>query len=343
VTFLDGSTSLGSANLSNGVATLKATMLAVGAHTITAQYSGDSNFHSSTSAVLNQLVNLASDSTALGSSVNPAAAGQSVTLSATISATTSGVTGVPTGNVTFYDGTTALGTVAVTSGVAHLATSSLTVGTHSITAKYAGDANFATSTSSAVSQAVVAPDFSLGAKTNQVTVTAGQNAQYTLSVTPTYGYSAAITFSCPASLPSKVGCSFNPTSVSSTNGTYATTSLTLTTTAATTASLVAPSRPNSKPMEPTLLASLGGFGLFGLVFVGASSKRNRRHMAILGIILLISMLALVGCGGSSSSNNNNNGGGTPGTPAGSYTISVTATGTGAGAPTHTMNVTLIVQ
>lgn len=344
VTFLDGSTSLGTANLSSGAATLKATALAVGEHTITAQYSGDSNFHSSTSAVLNQLVNLASDSTALGSSVNPAAAGQSVTLSATVSATTGGVTGVPTGNVTFYDGTTALGSVAVTSGVAHLATSSLTVGTHSITAKYAGDANFGTSTSSAVSQAVVAPDFSLGVKTNNsVTVTAGQNAEYTLSVTPTYGYSAAITFSCPASLPSKVGCSFNPTSVTSTNGTYASTTLTLTTTAATTASLVAPVRPNSKPMEPTLLASLGGFGFFGLVFVGASSKRNRRHMAILGIILLITMLALVGCGGSSSSNNNNNGGGTPGTPAGSYTITVTGTGTGTSAPTHTMNLTLIVQ
>jgi hypothetical protein len=349
VTFLDGSTSLGVATLNNGVATMNATALAVGPHNLTSQYSGDANFQASTSTTLSQLVILATDATSIGSSLNPAGAGQSVTLSATVSPSLSGLTASPTGNVTFSDGGTVLGTVAVAGGVAHFVTSSLSVGTHSITAQYAGDTNFAASTSSTLSQQVVAPDFTLGANTLTATVNPGVSAEYTISVTPSYGYNAIINFSCPASLPSKVTCSFSPAALSASSGSYSTTTLTLTTTAASTASLTPPVLPNSKPMDPTLWASLGGFGLFGLVFVGAGSKRNRRHMAILGVVLLITMIALVGCGGGSSGSSNNTNPGnpgnpsTPGTPAGQYSITITATGAGSGAPSHTMNVTLNVQ
>jgi hypothetical protein len=95
-------------------------------------------------------------------------------------------------------------------------------------------------------------------------------------------------------------------------------------------------------MQPTLLASLSGFGLVGMVFVGAANKRNRRHMMVLAMILVVMMICMVGCGGGgSSSSNNNNNSGTPGTPAGSYSLTVTATGNGA--PAQTMGVTLVVQ
>lgn len=57
VTFLDGTTRLGSAPLgANGVATLSLSSLAPGANSITAAYSGDTNFAPSTSPALNQLV-----------------------------------------------------------------------------------------------------------------------------------------------------------------------------------------------------------------------------------------------------------------------------------------------
>ena len=77
-----------------------------------------------------------------------------MTFTATVTAASPG-SGTPTGSVTFYDGTTILGTGSLRgSGTATFTTSSLAVGTHAITAVYGGDANFTTSTSSAVNQGV---------------------------------------------------------------------------------------------------------------------------------------------------------------------------------------------
>ncbi len=338
VSFLDGSTTLGTATLTGGVAAFTATTLAVGTHSITAQYSGDSNFHSTTSVLMIQTVNLASDSTALASSLNPAGAGQSVILTAALSASSSGVTGVPTGTVSFYDGANLLGAATLAKGVAQLSYSNLSVGTHTILAQYSGDANFAASSSTAINESVVAPDFSLAAKDSTDTVNPGSNAEYTFNVTPTYGYSGTISLSCPASLPSKVSCSFSPASLAPSGGAYPSATLTLSTTAAT-ASMVMPVRPNSNPAAPTLLAGLSGLGMFGLVVTGMG--RKRRMAVILGLLILAMTFTMLACGGSSNSSTNNTG--TPGTPAGSYTVTVTASGTGSTAPTHTMNVTLIVQ
>lgn len=61
----------------------------------------------------------------------------------------SGSTGTPTGTVTFRDGTTVLGTAALNAGVATLTVATLSVGTHSVSASYAGDANFNAGGSSA--------------------------------------------------------------------------------------------------------------------------------------------------------------------------------------------------
>jgi Bacterial Ig-like domain (group 3)/FG-GAP-like repeat len=75
------------------------------------------------------------------SSLNPSKAGQSVTFTTTVRQSVPG-TGVPTGAVTFKDGSTVLGTVSLSSGVAMLTTSGLSVGSHQIVAAYSGDANF---------------------------------------------------------------------------------------------------------------------------------------------------------------------------------------------------------
>jgi poly(hydroxyalkanoate) depolymerase family esterase len=146
VTFSNGSTKLGTATLSGGAAGFMTTKLAVGAASITAVYNGSSSFTNSTSNALNQTVNQASTSTALASTPNPSNSGQSVTFTATVTPQFSGST--VTGTVTFYDGTKALKTAIVTAGAAKLTTSTLTSGSHSITATYNGSTDFTGSTAS---------------------------------------------------------------------------------------------------------------------------------------------------------------------------------------------------
>jgi N-acetylneuraminic acid mutarotase len=178
VQFLDGATSLGTATIANGKAALAISTLAVGAHSITAVYSGDANDLTSTSAALAQTVNKVASSVTLASSVNPSSYGQSVTFTATVSPLS------PTGTVQFLDGTTSLGTATIAGGSASLAISSLAVGAHSITAVYSGDANHTTSTSTALAQTVnkVASSVALASSLNPST--AGQSVTFTATVSP---------------------------------------------------------------------------------------------------------------------------------------------------------------
>jgi Bacterial Ig-like domain (group 3) len=71
-----------------------------------------------------------------------------VTFTATVSP------GAATGTVTFVDGTTTLGTAPLSNGIAAFTTSSLSGGTHNITAAYSGDATYGGSTSAALTQVV---------------------------------------------------------------------------------------------------------------------------------------------------------------------------------------------
>src|SRR6267154_2610647 len=151
VTFQDGVTTLGTGTLSGGTATFTTSGLGTGAHSITAIYGGDANFTGSTSPILTQTIGKAASSTAVASSNNPSIIGTAVTLTATV---TSPVTGTLTGTVTFQDGTSALGTGTLSGGAATFTTSGLTGGTHSITAVYSGDANFAGGTSPVLMQTV---------------------------------------------------------------------------------------------------------------------------------------------------------------------------------------------
>jgi hypothetical protein len=106
---------------------------------------------------LQQNVGLPSTSTTVRSSANPSMQTKAVTFTATVSATTAGL-GPPTGSMTFKNGPTVLGTVAVstTGGVttASLTTTRLSLGPHSITAMYGGNGTLISSTSSLLIQQV---------------------------------------------------------------------------------------------------------------------------------------------------------------------------------------------
>jgi hypothetical protein len=154
VTFTNGTTVLGTGTLNgSGVTTLAISSLAVGSQAITASYSGSTSFGSSVSATLTQTVNKANTTTALASSLNPSTSGQTVTFTATV---TPAFGGSPKGTATFYNGSTVLGTGTLnsTTRTATFATSTLSVGTHSITATYSGGVDLNGSTSPVLTQTV---------------------------------------------------------------------------------------------------------------------------------------------------------------------------------------------
>ncbi len=154
VTFFDGPTNLGTGTLTNqGLAslTVPGPVWTVGTHTLTASYAGDASDTASISPSYSQLVTLATSKIQLQSTLNPAALGAPITFGATLSSNG----GIPTGNVTFYDGATALATVALDPrGYTSINSATLTLGSHNITASYAGDANDTTITSTVLVQVI---------------------------------------------------------------------------------------------------------------------------------------------------------------------------------------------
>jgi hypothetical protein len=145
VIFRDGTTGIGTATVSGGIAKLVKSTLAVSTHSITAQYLSDAYNAKSTSAVVSQVVNQATTTTTITSSKNPSPQGQTVTFTAKVKSSTGAVV---QGNVTFTAGATTLGTVTLTSGVAKTSTAALPIGSTLITANYDGNSNFIGSSAS---------------------------------------------------------------------------------------------------------------------------------------------------------------------------------------------------
>ncbi len=156
VTFTEGSTVWASNVTVNGSgqASFSTAALPVGGHTITATFTGSAGWANSSGTAPSQTVNTAATTTAVGSSANPSVYSQPVTFTAAVTATAPGG-GVPTGTVTFKNGSSTLGTGTLNgSGQATLTTSTLAVGSSSITAVYAGNTSFKTSTSPVLTQTV---------------------------------------------------------------------------------------------------------------------------------------------------------------------------------------------
>jgi hypothetical protein len=142
VTFRDGNTVLGTAQLNAAGQAAIAVSLGVGNHALTAAFAGTGGFTGSTSAVATETVSPAATAVTLVSSPNPTATGRAVTFTATLAVVSPGA-GTPTGTVTFQDGNVILGTAAVgPGGTATLTTSFAAAGSHLITAVYSGDQNF---------------------------------------------------------------------------------------------------------------------------------------------------------------------------------------------------------
>jgi hypothetical protein len=262
---------------------------------------------------------------ALGGSAASISFGQSETLTATVAATMSG-RAAPTGIVTFYDGTTLLGSTAVNGTTASFATSALTVGSHTITAVYGGDSNFNPNTTSAVAVTVssLAPAFTLSASATSLNLQRGQNGVATITLIANATFSDTVNLIC-SGLPAGATCTLNPASVTlAANGT-GTATLVIGTTSGT-----AENRPHSLPWQ----RPAGGMLSLTLLVWGFRERRSMsRQLSALAIVVLsIAGLAIMGCGGSSVKTASK----------GAYTVTVAATpssSTGA-AQTVTLKVTV---
>ena len=252
--------------------------------------------------------------TVVTSSLNPSNLGDSVTFTATV--TTSG-TNVPTGTVTFKDGNTTLGTGTlgclcdgiVNSATTTYTTSSLSAGTHSITAVYGGDTNNAGSTSSPWSQIVKEQDFQFtGSIADPTSPEPGQTTTTTMTLAAVGGstFLDTVTYTC-SGLPTGATCSFSPTSGTIGSGSPSPQTVTITLNTAgpfagqAGSGVIHGSRKRAQNHMPLLWLPTA-LPLAGIFVLGLGGRKLSRRYRIAGISAMLVLAAfLVACGGGGGS------------------------------------------
>ncbi|MGA7155463.1 MAG: Ig-like domain repeat protein [Acidobacteriaceae bacterium] len=185
VKFMNGATILGSGSVgANGTAILSLSSLAPGTYTIVAVYSGDTDDAASTSSALSETIQQIPTATTLTANTNPISAGAMLNLNVDVAPTGSSTDGgVLSGSVTFSEGATVYGVEVInSSGNAVLPITTLTAGSHNITASYAGDTNYASSTSAIFVQTVQPTATTTTLSSQSTSTLAGQPASFTASV-----------------------------------------------------------------------------------------------------------------------------------------------------------------
>jgi Bacterial Ig-like domain (group 3) len=287
ISFLNAGAPLGTEVVARKSATETEALLPAGTHPVSAAYGGDS-LYSSSAANLDLVVAKATPTISLVSTPSPVVDGTPAVLKASVQSPAS----VPTGSVEFLDGTTVLGTAPLDStGIATFNLAAPGPGSHSIVARYIGDANFNSATSAILGQG--GGSFTL--KTSAASAS-GTSETVTLTLTPVDGFNQSVALSC-SSLPANAACGFSPSSLTLNGLNPATSSLTITT--------------------QTSCSNTGGTATFSafllpcVFFFGMVSRRKR-----LRALLFASCVFLIGSGCAGQKV-------TCFSPEGNYTITVT--------------------
>lgn len=179
-------------------------------------------------------------------------------------------------------------------------------------------------------------DFQLSTTPASVTVVAGQPAPYTVAAASRLGpFAAAVTFGCTG-LPSQTTCTFSPMSVTPGGGS-ASAALTITTTSRPLAGL--------SPPFPQNIPSFA-FAVFtftaALLLVFSTGKRRKQFAALFFLLIVLQIVSMMGACSSGSSSPPPPPPPPPqgGTPAGTYTITLTGT---SGTAQRATQFTLVVQ
>ncbi|MBM7784804.1 Ig-like domain repeat protein [Tenggerimyces flavus] len=163
VRFTDGTTALGEATLdSTGTARFVTSALAVGTHMLTATYGGDAGHAPSTSTPVSQTIDRATTTTSIvADDPDPSAPDEPYTVQVTVTPLAPG-RGIPTGPVVVSDDEAASCTIVSLVDGGGTCPLTSTAGVRTLTARYAGDPNFAASVSAAEPHAVQPPVLSIG-------------------------------------------------------------------------------------------------------------------------------------------------------------------------------------
>ena len=344
VTFLDGSTILGSKTLSAGSAAFTTSTLALGSHSITAVYSGDSDFSPATSSAVTVTVDQAVTITPTPTNTT-SYVGSSNVVNISLKAATGKPT--PTGTITLSgSGYTSAATTLVNGAAAiTIPANALPIGNDSLTASYSGDSTYAPSSSSfQIAVTSTPPSFALSGSTLSITPGAATGNTIPIAITPSEGFTGSVTFaaaltSSPAGALDPPTFSFGSSSPVSLAGKPATATLTVTTTAPSTSTS---SLLNKGDRQGSLTLYAAGAAALSCLALFAIPARRRRLRTLFAMLFCLGLYAgLTACGGSSSSSSGGTGSkATPGTTAGAYTIQVTAT---SGSTTANTSITLTVQ
>jgi hypothetical protein len=250
--------------------------------------------------------------------------------------------GIPTGSVTFTDSFGNLpqqifstinpivnpaplngqGNTSIADGVLNF-----DAGNHSISGIYGGDASFNPSPASNSVTFTIQPGFAGVSGPTDVTITSpGMSGTTTVGIITSTGF-GAINFACTG-LPSEATCTSSPLTGKGPN-TIVKGTITVTTTAPHTTML----RSNEQRYYYALIFG-GGMPLAGIFL--AVAPRRRRWSMLLGLMVVALLVTVPACGGGSSPTHTQD----PGTPAGTYTVTLTAM---SGSNTASGTFTLTVQ
>jgi hypothetical protein len=300
------------------------TISGAGTIVVAANQAGNADYAAAAQVTTNIVVNQATPTVVLVSSANPVVLNTVVTFTANVAS----MVGAPGGSVNFLDGSTLLGTAALSSGAASLTTSNLSATTHSITAVYSGDTNFASVTSTAVSELV--QDFSFvssGSGSSSQTALPGQTATYNLAL----GLSNGTTFPVPVTL-SLTGLPPEATATITPNMLVlgpTPSSVTLTIQLPQAIAILKESRTPGRPLPPVL------WGILLLPFATRLRRKAKRSGRAVGLLFMtIGIAALLGMSGCGSTS------GFFGQQPQTYNVTITAT---SGSLSHSITLNLTVE
>jgi len=253
--------------------------------------------------------NTAATRTTLTVATNNAGPRTKATLTAHVSAD---LAGSPAGVVNFRSGQTDLGSAVLDGeGNASLVTDLLSAGTHQVVAIYQGQSSYQASTSKPEqvhADASTVAGYTVAVTPTSLSTTVGSFVSAVVTVTPVNGFNAYVSLSCEG-LPVNTTCNFTPINVlascSAGTCTPATSSMQIQT--------QAPSPLIAEFLFPVL------FGLAGLV----ACKRGAWRNVVLGMLAFAGALGITACA-QRYRYLNHGPPGNPGTPAGTYTVTVEA-------------------